>query len=877
MGTQTITLTEAHEETLAEHAISPELAAEAGIISIERQEDAPTGIPVADTQLPALLMTQTTRNGETRQFLFGDESTDPSAPVIAVHPTHTDRIGKAKNVWLVEGALSSLALVPFAPDDTIVAGFTGTHGWQEDGTTNMDLYGLAKPEATYTVIFNDSIKRTRTAWDAAEAIEMSLQITGTAGVVNHVVHPAAGTTTFARAIARLPANMRAATVARIIAAGTTKRPLKPAAEKLTATKSAIAPTVDWARGRIVEPARDGDGPGTVFLEAAVRITRTTVLKDDLNDAATNAADAKAPRILHDLEVAIGAGEDQAVYPVEGIPDEDLVNTRKWLRRIPGAAGTAVAKGSGQYSAEQIENAIRTHEQHLVPRSTEYMRTGYRDIEGHGTCYLHTGGAIGARGETHASRAHLEADLASINFADPAQFTPEQCTEAINTSLAMMDELTEPANWIMPWSTGMFTMAGCGVAGMCMLIAEAGTGKTTIVFGLGAHLSPVFGKRNMSTVDGTEASIRSLGYGLNDCFLITDDMRPRKAGTRKHEVQRNAIENLVRRAYAGGAAGETKMTQNDNGSYVRSIPDQNSPALMMAGEKLILDASDGDKSTVERILPTYLPTGESAFRSEDTTVFEGLTQNPAIQRVLPLFVQWVCQKIEQFGTKDAWVKHWSEKHSAYKAGRAGGIISPRIAEVAGMMDTGWEIWTQFLLEGGYITPEKHADMKALATTRIDEAAERHASHELATVGTDAERIIEMLKSTMARRTHYIEDLNTRKLRDGEAKPPKGNGDMNGLFDRHPELLGHYRVTNDGKEFIGFNPAVMLKVLNDSLEFRGAYTTTHALAKVLAGVTKDMNEDKKNMKRIRVRTSNTNTQSVSVIAIPYSYFTETDDDE
>lgn len=188
-------LSDAHRVLLEASAVDPEVAARAGVRTVDRPADLPEEFASwrrTTNITPGLLFpssgpaggrtmqyrpdTAVELEGEDRprKYLFPTGAT----PVVAVHPDMVDRITEGDTLLVVEGTKQALAAMSAAPASVLVAGIAGCQGWRSDGVPLADWDHLNVDGRHVVIAFDADLATNRNVHDAAMTL---VEAFGTAG------------------------------------------------------------------------------------------------------------------------------------------------------------------------------------------------------------------------------------------------------------------------------------------------------------------------------------------------------------------------------------------------------------------------------------------------------------------------------------------------------------------------------------------------------------------------------------------------------------------------------------------------------------------------------------------------------------------------
>ena len=743
----------------------------------------------------------------------------PAQVPVRIPEQHRERENKAAVALLIIGQddATELALIAeAAPSDHIVAGMPTTDAWNlATGTPDPDLEKILRvPDpagdpvvlpTTVTIIPEISPTSSATAYDAMSDLITHLKREGAGNVRIAELPPrSAG---LAALLDGKDSEKRAAYIVRLTENAKPLTGRRPSETKGKAPASGVkVPRVVWEKGVIANYSEDDpETPTSILMEAAVRRIRTVEVWDDLNDRARDSVEQ-----IHDLEVAVRSNGRLVESVLENIPDEHLKDPRAWLKRLPDSLGTDVNIATAAGAEKEIEGAIRAAERDLLERQAARTRTGWAEIEGE-HLFMHPGGAIGENGQTHRAMSILPEAVNDLILPDPAQMTADREREVARQQLDALNEMETELFYGSCIGLMVHSIAGLGVGGTVNIAAEAGAGKTTVLEALGGWAGPHFGHGGepMGTFDGSVPLVRELGLGLHDFFTTIDDSRERTT-EKGNANQADAIDQISRRGYKGGAAGHRVKKKNAKGDWVSRPADRTNVAFIFAGE----EQPTGLRSTLQRFWPLHLNKG-TAFRSGDAKKFITLTSGTGPSEHCAGLIRWLAVQINKAGSLAAWRESWADTRAALIASRRSFARLPRYAQVAAVPQLGLLIWLKYVESTGAITAVERQDLEATFAQQVTENMLAHQANvgELTPLW---EQILNSLRSAVALGTAIYEgqtvtdfadpaiphselvpNANIAAIIGGVKKGRKGRGDYMALFPT--AVMPLLRTSFTGRQF------------------------------------------------------------------------------
>ena len=696
---------------------------------------------------------------------------------LLIHPSQTALVGQVNRVLITTGATAWETAVEAGLPGVVIAGLQSPAEWTtEAGTPHAALDTLVSGPGTEVIIAFDTLQTVTSTWTAAEALAGYLTASG-ASKVRFATLPLplelmlaskedaargtflTGLMAAAGSIGRKPALAYEKGLLAAKAAADEKAAL---AAKLEADKAAgivpapprdsIAPVVDPDVGATYNTA--GGVRVNTLMNAAIFRTRTHRIYDDLKAAA--AMYPAAPTLAHDLRIVVPTPGGLRPYTLKNVPDAMLEDPRQILNQLPGGSGIELDTDSS--TGRVVGLAIRSHNADMVPEDDTLLRTGWKELDGTWG-YLTPAGYLTANGMTERARSILSDSLSAIATVDVPVDAEREYAAAENT-LGMWNELTATNLWSGPWGGIIHCVAGLGTKAVPAIFGLKGSGKSTVAEGTAAHLSPAYGPggKAMGTADSSAANMGKMGIGLENSFLIVDDSRKRE-DSKRETIQEEGLERLVRVGYKGGSARFATSQYNAVlKTWGEGSPDLASPMIILVGEQMPAGGESG-ASTRERMWPCTIPEGVNIFASGNARCFEEMGRSSLPQEHMSYFIRWVAGEIQRLGM-DGWTGQWAEFEDSLIANRAaviaerGIVISPRVQEVAGVVETGVHVWAAYLRHIGF-APETIAALLAKVAAVTEAVMIDHGTINVQSNSEKAfEGILDALKASVAAGNSYI---------------------------------------------------------------------------------------------------------------------------
>lgn len=378
----------------------------------------------------------------------------------------------------------------------------------------------------------------------------------------------------------------------------------------------------------------------------------------------------------------------------------------------------------------------------VRRKVEHVATGWRELDGIGSAFVHAGGAITVDGNVPLS-TRLPDVLAKYELPDPAVDATE-LQAAARASIGLMET---------SWLPRRIAVVMCGAAYRAVLgdpavvpgmVSAPELGKTNLAVIAAQHFAPTLSRDavGISMADTTGATPKSASKLLvraRDVLVIADDFAP----DRGPKAAAERMGEFVRQGY--GRFGRTKLTRE--GELVEG--ETPGGLLMVTGEML-----PSAESARSRMLRVGLPW--SVVPVEKIRAAQHRDQATARSQFMSTLIQWVARQGREK------VREWVQDYSAYAAERIRAAGYPaRPAEHCSALAAGWAAAAEVMVANGvWSREEAKAYMEEQVWPALFEAAEadRDGDEDKDTAG----RIVRLLSEALA--------SGQAHLTDGEGRCP-----------------------------------------------------------------------------------------------------------
>jgi hypothetical protein len=333
------------------------------------------------------------------------------------------------------------------------------------------------------------------------------------------------------------------------AAGATREEL----EHLIANAPVWTPSTDDSDGATAKPAAFLDpGPyearpgGFVFL----RETKDGFFEVRLSNFTA--------RIAEEVIADDGASE-RAELLIEGaLAGKPLPRVRVPAKRfasldwVNGEWGARPIIAAGFGNRDRVREAIQRHSPDITTRRI-YEHPGWRDLPGHGWCYLHAGGAIGTNGPIAGVDVALRGAAQKILLPSPP--TDDDLREAVRACLHLRH--VAPASIMDSLLGAVYRSVLCEMAPAdlaAFLIGPTGVFKSELAALAMQHVGVAFDRLHLPAHwSATPNFLERVAFDFKDAPLVIDDFAPTGG---QHEIARlhATAERVIRGAGNRGGRG-----------------------------------------------------------------------------------------------------------------------------------------------------------------------------------------------------------------------------------------------------------------------------------------------------------------------------------
>ena len=351
----------------------------------------------------------------------------------------------------------------------------------------------------------------------------------------------------------------------------------------------------------------------------------------------------------------------------------------WVAENMGA-NAVVTPGQGMASrlvhAIQLLSAGGIEERHI------YTHTGWREIDG-SMCFLHAGGALGAKGHRTDIDVELPPQLARYDLA--VSENEEDAKLAVRETLLLLH--LAPARVMAPM-LGAAVRAPLGTSDITVaLYGQTGRGKTEVSALVQQHYGAGMDSRHLPlSWEHTANTIEHVLSVAKDVLAVVDEYVP--GGNQGENAKLQAKAERVIRAQ-GNASGRGRMRADTSLRPVRPPRGQ----LVSTGEEV-----PTGQSLRARMMLIELRADEVDW--EKVTIAQEAAANGIYSKAMATFIMWMASRIEEL----------RQEFLATRLDLRKGIEAEhkRTADVVAQLAAAWDIFLLFAIEIG-ATDEAHASM------------------------------------------------------------------------------------------------------------------------------------------------------------------------
>ncbi len=356
-------------------------------------------------------------------------------------------------------------------------------------------------------------------------------------------------------------------------------------------------------------------------------------------------------------------------------------------------------------------------------------SGWREIEGHGWCYLHAGGAIGASGLIDSIEVQLPAALAPMVLPKPPEGV--DLVKAIGSSLELL--LLGPPRVMFVVMAAVWRAVLGGTDFSVHLAGPTGVFKSEVAALAQAFFGALFNARNLpGSWSSTGNALEALLFAAKDMLTVVDDFAPTGSS---HDVQRyhREADRLLRAV--GNRSGRGRLRPDGT---LRPVHPPRGVALS-TGEDI-----PAGQSLRARMLIVELEHSEIDARV--LTVCQRAAADGLYAATMAGFLKWLALRYQETlpRIREREVALRGETKAEHR----------RTPAVIAQIQAGMEVFLEFAVEAGTISKEIAEDTRTRCWTALQEAADAQARHILAAEPTAM--FFALLRSAVAAGEAHVAD-------------------------------------------------------------------------------------------------------------------------
>jgi hypothetical protein len=390
-------------------------------------------------------------------------------------------------------------------------------------------------------------------------------------------------------------------------------------------------------------------------------------------------DGRDRRVFLKIRGYTSSGEE---LPEIEIPSGEF-NGLKWITEYWGIKAVMPLRKM----QEHFRNAVAISANKYAKRTTIFSHTGWRLLDT-GWCYLHGGGAIGAKGIL----TKLETGLGRYTFSED----PVNIAKVLKTCLEVLEiapyKITVPMvslAFLSPLNE-FLRQVGLEPSFIEFLMGLTKTKKTTLAALINCFFGDFTGKTLTSSFKDTANASEKVGYILKDSLRVVDDFHPTTNFSEKKRM--DATAQALARNY-GNRAGRHRMNA-DLSLQEAYIPRDN---VIITGEHLPSIGASG----ISRFLIVEIE--KNAVDVRKLTAVQAEKQDLAL--FMRAYIEWLIPQANS-GTLPAMLKQRFEDYRNYYAT----IISDdRLCENISWLAIGFSMLIQFITEQNILSPTELQDL------------------------------------------------------------------------------------------------------------------------------------------------------------------------
>jgi hypothetical protein len=449
------------------------------------------------------------------------------------------------------------------------------------------------------------------------------------------------------------------------------------------------------------------------------------------------------RITEEVIADDGASQRGELVIAGTLGDETLPSLRVPARRFATldwvsewGARTILAAGFG--NRDRLREAI----QRLSPdieRRHEFEHPGWRELPGHGWCYLHAGGAIGAAGAVAGVDVALREPASRLLLPVPPQ--GDELRAAVRACLGLRD--LAPDRVTVPLFGAVYRAMLCEVSPADLsvfLVGTTGVFKTELGALAMQHVGASFDRLHLPAQwSSTANSLERMAFDLKDAPFVVDDFAPH--GTQSDVARLHATADRLLRG-VGNRGGRSRM--RSDGTLRPDLPPRG--LVIATGE----DAPRGQSLRARLVL---IDVAADDVDRAQLTAAQAAARTGTYAAAMAGFVQWLAS---QFGTL---LGDLPARLGDFRAQAHGAGPHARTPGVVAQLATGWWSFLRFAADVGALTQAEAEAAFERAWQALGETAARQTDYQ--TGEEPARHFLDLLTSALAAGEAHFASMDGRE--------------------------------------------------------------------------------------------------------------------
>ena len=378
-----------------------------------------------------------------------------------------------------------------------------------------------------------------------------------------------------------------------------------------------------------------------------------------------------------------------------------------MRWVTGKWGTHASVTPGSTNGPKVAYAVKQVGQRVAKRVTEYLHTGWREIDGK-WCYLYHGGAIGMDGVTvdmgDALKTYQLGGSEDISFKQGAEMSlrlMKVLHPEMGAALLGVTYLAPLREWMSQTDT---------VPAFCLFLhGITGTHKSTAAALAMAHYGNFHAKNPPASFNDTANQIRTKAFLVKDMPLLVDDYHP--TNSLQEARQMAATAQAISRAFGDGS---DRGRLNADRTVSASKPPRS--VAIITGEDLPAVGESGlARYYIVEVGKHDVPI------SKDLTDLQEAAREGYLQRAMRGYILWLSKQTDKLPEQlHSMFLQYRELVRGMTAG-----THDRAPESVACLLIGYSMMLYYMRDIGVMSGQEAAKMMAQAQTILVEATRRQA--------------------------------------------------------------------------------------------------------------------------------------------------------